>query len=345
MLCPIHLRTTSLRRSASSVSIVVAHFNSDVSGRGGGGWKPQVQFKGSLLGSYGPRGASNQGCAFRSQYRICAGASEVMREPLHSSGERERHALLAAGVDFHHEGRLHPSSTQSRVYGRVIVPWAKCHRPIRGRRIGGGRALHVQVGDIYPISFAHTRILEKGVLAHRHVSVNPLLQIVQVVKGAVKGHRVHFMLHPWESAVLEQPPIPIAPAHHLRHDHLPFQGAPERHQVDHEPTLYGVQEQVLVRVALVQVEYIDAIIAHCLGEGAMALNLDGSRRLSQHERLLHVHQRANQLNEAFVLDLLGVETRPLAREPVALTPRKLGRITELERSMDRDGWNALPFLE
>ena len=49
---------------------------------------------------------------------------------------------------------------------------------------------------------------------------HPFLEVVEVVEGAVEGQRVCGARDAGEAAVLEQPPVPIAPAGHLRHDHL-----------------------------------------------------------------------------------------------------------------------------
>lgn len=79
---PVQVRSTSWYLLARSSSALVGHTALELSGNGGGGWKPQVQFSGSFAGSYRPRGASNHGCAFRSQYRICEEAGGTWQNHL-----------------------------------------------------------------------------------------------------------------------------------------------------------------------------------------------------------------------------------------------------------------------
>eukprot|EP00962_Isochrysis_galbana_P041944 scaffold15524_cov149-Isochrysis_galbana.AAC.3 len=209
----------------------------------------------------------------------------------------------------------------------------------------GGGGWKPQVHHILPVSLIDSLILQEGVFTHRHIGMHPLLEIIQMVEGAVEGHRVHVGLDPREAAALEKPPVSVTPTHHLGHDDFALESAAEGHQVDDQPALH-------------RREYVDAIAAHGLGEGPVPLYLDGGGRLGQDIWKAVVDQRSNQLKEAFVFDLFRVQPRSLAcivrvrihhpqlplPEAVALAPREFGRVTKLESGVHRHRYEAEPIL-
>lgn len=67
----------------------------------------------------------------------------------------------------------------------------KSHRSVGGK--GDGREIG---GDVEDLSLAEGR-----------VRMHPLLEVEEVIKWAVEGHRVLRFAHAGEAATLEQPPV------------------------------------------------------------------------------------------------------------------------------------------
>ena len=140
--------------------------------------------------------------------------------------------------------------------------------------------------------------------------MHPLLQVVDVVEGAVKGHFVLLARDAGEAATLEEPPVTVAPARHLRHDHLALERATESDRVHHEAPLEGIEEQVLVGVALVKAKDVNPYRAvHAVGVRTVALDLDRARALGPPHRSVELDECARELQVARVSHLVRVCAR------------------------------------